>query len=259
MATVYAWPPVAAIAKSWNLDTPISRSYSMTSGKRFASAARTPRRRVKVLVHGRREYGLGYMAALERALMGGINLVRLTSCRMSFGLIGDMPDGRSGSYFDWRDTSDPATEFIWQTEDGGPSFIWFDGLFIDAAVVSGSGGRTLTVTGNFPRNGIIALPGEFITIFTSANPGGETHMIANLVRASDTPANPRTATIKLVTPASGPGRVDLGVHETGIFELNSAFPDLVRSGDQVPDFQLEFREVFESEIPEGIVELNPWT
>lgn len=258
MAIVYAWPPVAAVAKTWNLDSPLSRSYGMTTGKRFASGARTPRRRVKVTVHGRRLNGLGHMAALERLLKGGLNFVRLTSCRMAFGQIpGEWPEGRQGRFFSWRETGSPATEFSWMTQAGGDPFLWFEGMYITATVNSGSGGLTLTLTGDFPPGQVVAMPGEFITVYTALNPQGETHMVTNTA-ISSSGSLPRTVVIRLATPVSGPGRVDLNTSETGIFELNSDFPELGRSGDSVPDLQLEFREILPSEIAEGFTEVNPW-
>lgn len=260
MANVYAWPPVAAVSKFWNLDAPVSKSYSMTSGRRFASSVMLPRRRAKVTVHGRRQNGLGYMAALERLLAGGINFVRLTSCRMAFGQVADFgEDGRQGQFFNWREINDSATNFAWNEEAAGPEFLWFEGLFLQSNLVGGAGGRSITITGPLPRNAIIALPGEFITVYTELNPNGEVHMVTNLVMSNNSSTTPRSATIKLATPVSGPGRVDLNTSETGIFELNASFPDLGRSGDSIPDLQLDFREVFPQEIPEGLVEVNPWT
>lgn len=255
MAIVYAWPPVLATSKTWNLDSPISRSYGMTTGKRFASAAGTPRRRATITVLGRRNNGLGHMAALERLLRGGINLVRLTSCRMAFGPVGEFgPLGRSGSYFSWRVDGTPPTEFGWTVPDD--PFVWFEGAFISATINSGSGGYRITLTGQIPANSVIAIPGEFITIITAANPEGETHMVINTARSTAGPG--QSVIIRLATPVSGPGRVNLNTFETGIFELNSDFPDLGRGAD-VPDFPLEFREIFPGEIAEGITESNPWT
>lgn len=260
MANVYSWPPVAVIAKMWNLDQPVSRSYSMVSGRRFASASLPPRRRAKISVQGRRNYGLGYLAALERFLQGGLHLVRLTSCRMAFGEVGDFGVyGRQGSYFDWRETGNASTEFGWRTQDSGDSFLWFEGFSAWASTVVGLGGRVIQVAGTLPPLGsIVALPGEFVTVFTSLNPQGETHMVANVVKVQ-TGETGNVANFRLVTPVSGPGRINLNTSETGVFELNSPFPDLGRVGADVPDFTLDFREILEGEVSEGLTELNPWT
>lgn len=257
MANVYPWPPVAVAAKFWNLDTPISKSYSMTTGRRFASGSMTPRRMVKVTVQGRRNYGLGYMAALERLLEGGLHFVRISSCRMTFGEVGDFGEtGRQGHFFDWRGNANASTEFDWRTQDGGDWFTWFEGFDAGASIVSGSSGRTIRVSASLPPQGtIVAVPGEFVTVFTALNPQGETHMVTNVATVS----SGRTADIKLATPVSGNGRINLNTSEEGIFELNSEFPDLGRSGAEVPDFTLQFREVLLAEIAEGIVEVNPWT
>ena len=255
MVNIYPWPPVPAIGKFWNLDQPISKSYSMTSGRRYASKVMTPRRRAKIIVYGRRDYALGYMAALERLLEGGVHLVRLTSCRLTFGPVGEFPNGRGGSFeFGWRETSVASTEFKWQVPD--PEFIWYDGIYAYAGVVAGSGGTTIALNGELPVNQIIAVPGEFITIHTALNPGGEKHMVTNVAVSGN--SQPRV-TLKLATPVSGPGRINLNTSEVGLFELNSDFPDLGRSGAEIPDIELSFRQVFANEVSEGFTEVNPWS
>lgn len=254
MALVFAWPPVVSTMKTWNLETPISRSYGMLTGKRFASGAGSPRRKSRITVHGQRKNGIGHLAALERLLKGGLNFVRLTSCRMAYGEPGDFGvNGRGGSYFEWRENSAPSTLFGWQTPP--ESFAWFEGAQIHAAANASSGGFSVTVTGQLPVNSVVAMPGEFITVFTAANPEGETHMVIN---TAVTGSFPPEAIIRLATPATGSGRVNLNTSETGVFELNSTFPDLGRSGG-IDTFSLDFREIFPEEVEEGLVEQNPWT
>lgn len=257
MALVFPWPPVATSAKMWNMTTPISKSYSMTSGKRFASAASTPRRKAKLTVYGRRNNGLGHMAALERLLQGGLNFVRLNSCRMAFGEVADFgrEEPRSGGYFEWRRTQAPSTEFDWRDTNG--EFRWFGGFSATSSLVSGSGGLSLLASGAFPAPGTVAaLAGEFITVITAQAPDeGETRMISNNVIVRED----GTALFKLVSPVTGPGRILLNASESGIFELDSDFPDLGRSGSEVPDISLEFREIFPGEVPEGLEEYNPWS
>lgn len=257
MAIVYSWPPVAAISKTWNLDAPISKSYSMVSGRRFASAVQMKRRRVKITVAGMRNNGRGYMAALERYLEGGVNFVRLTSCRLAFGLVDLDQLERSGEMFTWRETSDVATEFDWAvTGIAVDPFVWYEGVALQIRIIGAGGGLNVEIQDQSLTPGsVVALPGEFLTVITAAHPEGETHMISNVV----TVRADKSAVIRLVTPLSGPGQVNFNTSETGIFELNSEFPDLGYNGATVLDMQLEFREVLPEEIPEGIEESNRWT
>lgn len=209
------------------------------------------------MVHGRRDNGLGYMAALERFLDGGRNFVRLNSCRLAFGDIDqDELRGRTGSYFNWL-TERNGDEFSWRTDSVGDTFLWFEGSFVNS-YTHATLANAITIQGVFPPGGLLAIPGEFITLYTAANPNGETHMVSAPVYATSVPGTLQTATVRLVTTPTGGGRADLGTSETGIFELTNQFPDLGRPGADVPDFELQFREVFPQEIAEGYFERNPW-
>lgn len=256
MAIVYPWPPVMAIAKSWNLDSPISKSYSMTTGKRYASSVKTPRRRVKVTVAGRRGNGIGYMAALERLLKGGVNFVRLSSCRMASAPTDATEELSGGEGFDWET---PPIELSWETPPD--SFLWSSSFAWDSIIVPTYGGRRLRIEDdNLPRGALLAVSGEFIRVITALNLEGEVHMITAPARVSTDPNSKPFVVLKLATPASGPGRIVFNSYETGIFEIVGQFPDLGFSGTNDPDISLEFREVFPEEVAEGLMEANAiWT
>lgn len=245
MALVYAFPPVGVIAGYWTQEQPTSRSRSLLTGREFVSSAQRKRIVAGLTVHGRRQYGGGYLEALWRLLDGGEHLVRLTACRIPWGRTVDNVS-RAGSYFSWTLPSAP----IGWVSDGDP-FYWFSGAMLTGTIDTSGHFATITVTG-LPANAVVALPGEFLTIHLEG--GDEQHMIANEVRSDGS----GVAVVNLVSVPTASGRVSFGTYETGVFRLQSDWPRAQRMAGVTDAYSLDFRQVFEDE--EAVFQdVNPWT
>jgi len=244
MAIVYAFPPVGVIAGYWTQEQPTSRSRSLLTGREFVSSAQRKRLVAGLTVHGRRQYGSGYLEALWRLLDGGEHLVRLTACRIPWGRTVDNVS-RAGSYFSW---TLPSTPIGW-VSDGDP-FYWFSGAMLTGTINTSGHFAKITVTG-LPANAVVAIPGEFLTIHLEG--GDEQHMIANEVVSNAS----GVAVANLVSTPSAGGRVSFGSYETGVFRLQSDWPRAQRMAGSTEPYSLDFRQVFEDE--EGFFQdVNPW-
>lgn len=245
---VYAWPPVPAVGREWTVDAPVSMSRSALTGRRYASAAQPARRLASLTIHGRVSYGAGYMEALKRYLDGGINLVRLSSCKIPVGKIGVAPDTLRSTPLEWEAG---GVDLDWTS--GGTPLVWYAGTPFFGTVSTVAGVPRLTVFG-LPPNTLIALPGEFLTIYLDeGDQTGETHMIA----APATTNSAGSVSIRLVTLPSFGGRVSFGTSETAVFEVEGGLPRAMRPANLDWTYSWSFREVFANEVG-GFTEINPW-
>lgn len=247
MVKVYAWPPVGVLARNWTMELPTSRSRSIITGQEYVSAAQRRRRVATLDVVGRRHYGSGYMEALWRFMDGGVHLVRLASCRIPWGMVDISDDDRGGGGpLGW---SIPPEDLGWI--EPIDEIIWVTGAVLPSTYSLIEGVPTLTVTG-LPPNALVAIPGEFLTIF--ADDGAqETIMIANPVHSNAS----GTVVIRLTNVPTISGSVSIGTREVGVFRLASNWPRPKRGGGLQENYTLDFREVFEDET-NGFVEVNPW-
>lgn len=244
MVNVYAWPPVAVVARYWTQEQPVGRSRSLITGSSYVSAAQRKRIVAGVDVAGWPMYSSGYLEALWRLLDGGVHLVRLNSCRIPFGkTVG--AEERSGSPFQW---TTPPAPIEWTTPPA--EFVWFVGVYIAGEVATVRGIPAVTVTG-LPPNALVALPGEFVTFHLAT--GDETHMILAPVQTNSAGA----ATIRLASMPSASGRVSITHKETGVFEVVSDWPRVMNRNRFPGNYTIEFRQVFEDERG-PFTEVDPW-
>lgn len=250
MLNVYPWPPVLATSRSWNLKQPVARSYSMVNGRRVASTAKRPRRIAKLTVHPRRNYGFGYMVALERLLEGGVNLVRLKSCRMGWGVINTPRLLMETAQVDWLSTDDQADWY-----SGGDLILWGDEENSGVPFSISEEGYVLTVQGTGAEAGTVILaPGDFLTVFQGSQ------QITVMATAPSVVQEDGSASVRLLQPlASGSGTVLFGTFESGLFEMIGDFPELTKEGSGPQRVELNFRQVFEDELRSELREVNPWT
>lgn len=244
MVNVYAWPPVAVVARYWTKEQPVSRSRSLITGASYTSAAQRKRTLAGVDVAGWPEYGAGYLEALWRLLDGGVHLVRLHSCRIPYGRTAPN-DQRGGRYLDWKV---PPGDVDWIMPSA--PIAWFDGTILQGTITVSGGFPAVRIEG-LPANQVVAAPGEFLTIWTQA--GEENHMILTETRSDGN----GVAVIRLITQPSGPGQVSIGGRETGVFELASDWPKVMNRNTFPDNYVLEFREVFADERG-PFTEIDPW-
>lgn len=252
MVNVIAWPPVGVFGRSWTMELPTGRSRSMIDGREYVSAAQRRRRLAALDVRGRRDYGSGYMEALWRLMDGGVHLVRLNSCRIPWGKVDVRPEQRGGGYYNW---TVPDEAFTWQAPD---EFEWFDGANLGFTLTGASAGGYIVTVPGLPPNALIAIPGEFVTIYADrADVVGERHMIAAPARSG--PAGVVRIRLLSQPTISGPSAwISIGTRDTGVFRLQSDWPQAMRRLGGTDNYSLSFREVFEDET-DGFTEINPWT
>lgn len=245
MVRVYAWPPVAAVARGWTLEQPVVRSRSLLTGSEYLSSSIRKRRLARVVVHGRRRYGSGYMEALWRMLDGGANLVRVSICKIPWGKTG--PDAARGERpFGWEV---PSEAFGWETP---PSPIgWIDDAFLTGTLALVEDVPVMTVPG-LPPNSLVAIPGEFLTVHNDEV--YERHMIAAPARSD----SQGVAEVRLASLPSFSGKVGIGSRESAVFRLVSDWPVAMRDAGGTENYDLSFREVFADET-DGFEEIYPWS
>jgi len=241
MTKVFAWPPVGVVSRDWTIYAPVNESRSLITGRRYLSAHQPRRRVVDLTVDGGRRYGAGYMEALKRYLDGGVNLVRLTSCKIPHGRLDvDTAHRQSlpvvwsseGQPVDWRRPSEPVTWYLGVKLTGQRNF---------------SGPVPQIRVDGLPSGTLVGLPGEFIQF------AGKTYMIASPVRSNDT----GRAWVRVTDPVlDEEGEVSIGVKETAVFEAVS-IPRGGRAGNEFTPYDWSFREVFADEVG-GFEEINPW-
>lgn len=244
MVNVYSWPPVAVVARYWTQEQPVSRSRSMITGATYTSAAQRKRIRAGVDVAGWPKYSAGYLEGLWRLLDGGVHLLRLQSCRIPHGKTAPN-DLRGGRFFDWQT---PPADIDWIMPPA--PIAWFDGTVLQGTLTTSGGFPAVRIAG-LPVNQVVAIPGEFLTVWTSL--GEENHMILAEAKSDGS----GVAIVRLVTKPSGAGQVSIGGRETGVFELASDWPRVMNRAGLPESYVLEFREVFEDERG-PFTEIDPW-
>lgn len=244
MVDVFAWPPVAVVARYWTMEQPIGRSRSLITGASYVSAVQRRRILAGFEVAGWPKYGAGYLEALWRLLDGGVHLVRLSSCRIPYGRT--VPNAQRGAQrIGW--TAPPAP-VQWITP---PSPLeWFDGAILAGELITSGSFPAVRITG-LPSASLVALPGEFLVVHL--RDGDETHMIAREVRSDGA----GIAVARLITQPSQAGHVSLGGRETGVFEIVSDWPKVMNRLRFPDGYGLEFRQVFADERG-PFVERDPW-
>lgn len=251
MVNVYKWPPVAAIGREWDIVDPVSVSRSLITGGEFVSAAQRRRRVATVEVSARfspHQSGMGYMKALKRLLAGGVNLVRLDYAQFNWSCLDVAQDERSGGFVDWIYPPDPID---WSTPPD--PFRWFNGADLTFTITTYHGLPAIRVPG-LPPNALVALPGEFVTIFVDdSDQFGRAFMILAPTYTDAT----GSAIIRLVdTPVTGV-RVSIGGRDTGIFKP-LAMPRAVEPASGDWSYLWEFEEVFGDEGRGPFTEVDPW-
>ena len=251
MADVYAWPPVGRIAENWWAESPVNVSRSILTGARYASAAQRRRRYATITVGnaGRGAAGMGYLHVLADLLQGGVNFVRLTRLPPNgwadaVGLAGN----RRSDPVALTTGTDPSVSITL----GGSPVTLFTGWVLrgTASVVSGQAQIALT---DGPPLTIIARPGEMLTLY---NPLTDTVGASAMVQSLAVTDVSGAATIKLMSPLTGTGRVEIGTGETGVFEVTDMpFAPQPLSGDWSTTWS--FAEVFADEVG-TFAEVNPW-
>lgn len=244
MVNVYAWPPVAVVARYWTKEQPVSRSRSLITGASYTSAAQRKRILAGFDIAGWPEYGSGYLEALWRLLDGGVHLVCLQSCRIPYGKT-VANDLRGGRFFEWQT---PPAEIDWIMP--ATPIAWFDGTVLQGTITTSGGFPAMRIEG-LPANQVVGIPGEFLTVWTSGRE--ENHMILAQARSD---AN-GVAVVRLVTRPTGAGQVSIGGRETGVFELASDWPKVMNRNTFPDNYVLEFREVFADERG-PFTEIDPW-
>lgn len=244
---VFGWPPVGVTARYWTPELPVARSRSLITGRRYVSATMRRRLTAGCEVVSRRHYGSGYMEALWRLLDGGVHLVRLSSCKIPWGrTVAD--DLRGGNWLDW---SMPPEPILWEMP---PEEIrWFSGADLSFTVTT-DGGLPAVVVPGLPPGQIVAIPGEFVTIFAD---DGDATGTAIMIAAPAVADADGVAIIRLVSTPPAGERISIGARETGVFELVSDWPAVMRRGGSHDPYMLEFRQVFEEETP-GFEEVPLW-
>lgn len=253
MANVYAWPPVAAIGSEWSEIAPLDESYSIITGKRYASSNQ-PVRRVASLVAtglGPDRNGAGYVEMLKRLLVGGESYVRLYSYPINWHLdaIRD-PELRAQIQFIW---TSGGSSMVWY--GGGVETLWATGAVLTATALDTSGAHpVITVTG-LPVSRLVARPGEFLTVFA-----GDDDLVGSTAQVL-APAFSNAsgvADIRLFSaPSNSTGRVNIGQPDTGVFKAVGALPRAVQTVGGNWSYSWSFEEVFADEVG-GFVEDLTW-
>ena len=251
MVNVYAWPPVGFRSFEWSITDPVSTSRSLWSGRRYVSVAQRRRRVATISVSAGTTYGVGYMEALKRLLIGGVHLVRLSS----FPLNADDPplgdDIRRSEPIEWFTNGDLLA---WQSGTGPAPLRWFPTPPVFATAQSGVGEAIAWIdVPGFPPGELAAMPGEFVTVFTGTPEVREVFMVLSPAIADAD----GIARIRLDGRPSGTGRVQIGTEESAAFEPLE-IPRSPRVVNQDWWYDWSFAEVFESET-DGFVEIDPWS
>lgn len=252
MATpVYAWPPVGAMAREWDVSEPISESFSALTGRRYASAIKPKRRVAQVVVSGMScdHNGAGYILMLKQLLEGGANLVRLSSFALDRYLSTEA-----------RNALRQAFPLLW--EDGSADLDWtFDGVeghWLEGAIITGtistSGGFHYITVSGLPANTLVARPGDHITVFEDES---DTTGSTAQVLAPATTNGSGIALIRLFSALAYSGRANIGVPVSAVFRVVGELPraTIPRVGDWTYGWQ--FEEVFSDEV-DGFTEIDGW-
>lgn len=247
MAKVFGWPPVGVSARYWTPELPVGRSQSLITGGRYVSAAQRRRLTAGMDVPGRRHYASGYLEALWRLMDGGVHLVRLTSCRIPWGAT-VANTLRGGNWIDWQT---PPDDIPWEVPPG--EILWFEGVVLSFTIPAISGLPAVQISG-LPPSALVAIPGEFVTIFADADDVTGTQIMIAAPARSDASG---VAVIRLVSEPPAGERISIGWTETGVFEISGDWPQARRRAGSHDEYAVEFRQVFEDET-DGFEEVPFW-
>lgn len=248
MTIIYAWPPVAAVARLWTRRDPVSQSVGFFDDAVRSSQTAPTRRIAALTVSGRGpdDMGAAYMESLKRLLAGGQNHVRLYARPVHWrGLVGGLPLARD-SGFDWTIEGD---DLEFQT-DAVP-LSWYLTTPIAATATTLNGMPALALS-DLPPNRLIAAPMEQVTLVREGEADQVTHLVAP-VRSDASGA----ATVPVFDTLTGTGLLRIGTRESAVFRVDGVFPEPMQPdwGDWFYD--LRFREVLPDEYA-GATEVNPW-
>jgi hypothetical protein len=199
--------------------------------------------------------GAGYLEALARLIglapdgSAALHWVRLRAHRINRSLPVDDPLRQSWPAA-WAIGANPLG---WTDE--GASLAWVT-RNIQATSGTIGGWPVLTVNG-LPSNRMVALPGEWVTVFSGLN---DATGIQAMVCAPARSNGAGTAVLRLVTPINftGSRRCSIGTLETGVFRVtNAQFSPRPFNSDW--SFQWGFEEVLPAEIPPNTQEVDPWS
>lgn len=250
---VYAWPPVGVVGSEWTEDAPVSVSRSLLSGARYVSASQRKRRLASLVVSslGRGRMGAGYCEVLKKLLSGGESLVRLNSYPINWHLDARaQAAARQSQHLNW---TTGGVDLDWTA--GVVDLLWYSGTLLTCTVTTDAGWPALAVSG-LPENTLVARPGEFVTVFEDeADTTGETVQVLTAA-TSDASGD---ATVRVMTAPSHGGRVNIGVSDTGVFEVVGGLPRAQQAPRGNWTYAWSFREVFADEVAGGFTEVNPWT
>lgn len=250
---VFKWPPVGVTGAEWTVEDPVSRSASLLTGRVYQSAAKRRRRLAVLNVQGAHGDGGGYVEALKRILKGGLHAVRLESYPLNYG-DAPTPDSIRQSWpLGWKTAAD--ADLAWRAGDGPAGLRWYTGGWNGMIATASkeptgtSGFGRLRVTG-LPPSRLIARVGEFVRIYGNVQ---DTRILLRPVRSN----SDGEATVWLDSETAGGGRINFGVPETGVF-LPDEMPRAVRPALNTWDIPWSFRQIFEDEISDSFVEIDPW-
>ncbi len=248
MAVIYAWPPVAATARLWTTDIPVSVSENFFDGAVRASGALPVRREAFLSVSGIGcdEMAAGWLENLRILLAGGENYVRLYS-----GPVNWRQSAAHDGFVRRADVVDLLDEGVdVDLTDDGTAVTIYDGRVLNAVATTDAGFPAISVTG-FPPNRLVARPSEFITY----QPDSAAPVTVRVLAAAVSDGT-GAATIRLMSAVAGAGRINVGVRDTGVFRCTS-FPKVPQ-----PDFgdwsiDMQFVEVLPDEYG-AASEVDPW-
>lgn len=249
MTLVLAWPPVGATGFEWTESAPVNTSRSIITGRRYVSAHARKRRLVSLTISSlsANGAGAGYMEMTKRLLDGGVNLVRLKSIPINrHSPVGDMLQSQP---VNWSVAGDDDVDW-----SNGADASWFTGVVIRGAATPSANGlwSNLQLTGLPPRQ-LVVQAGDFLTF--EGDDGSS--VTTQVIRSQSSDATGR-ATIRVLDPIAGAGRVNIGTSESLVFEAID-IPRAVQPVRGDWSYTWGFREVFADEVAGGFEEVNPWT
>ena len=250
---VYAFPPVRITAyMPWVERAPVNVSRSFFTGARMTSSSQRKRRVTQLVVEGLAgdRDGAGYMENLRILTAGGESLVRLNSRPVNWSRDDcRLRSVRQSAPVLWGVAEDADVE--WLDPDVVP---WVSGaLLVAVASTDAEGFPAVEITGA-PANKIIARAGETVSLFDPiSSVSAQTARVMKTARTDEE----GVASIRLMTPLEGSGRLTIGEPETAVFEITS-MSEPVQPMAANWSYAVTFSEIFADEVPGGFVEIDPW-
>lgn len=252
---VYKWPPVYAVGWEWTVSDPVARLRSALTGRDQMQASQRRRRLATMIVSSRltcNSAGAGYCEMLKEFLLGGIHAVRLSSGPVNWDRYSRRRDYIQGSeLLEWLANDNPL---FWRA--GGNQMHWYVGYVVTGGTPTQDEGFWHLPVSGLPPNVLVTRPGEFVRVYSFADPSvSEVARAVSVTRTDDVGA----ATIKLDRPITiTNGRVNLSDRDEGVFRVEGALPRSVQTRDGDWQYTWSMREVFADEV-DGFVEVDPWS